>query len=109
MLNPCRKSRRVQEANVKPQSISAEGGELIVATNGDTVLLAAQSERATVRVRLTIAQACELYGALDVAIDSAEAVRLDLADLAAMSDAERAQALREMRREMDNDEQRGTK
>jgi hypothetical protein len=94
---------------VKPQSISADGGEVVVATNGDTVLVAVQSERATVTLSLTIAQACELYGALDVAIDSAEAVRLDLAELAAMSDAERAQALREMRREMDNDEQRGSK
>lgn len=94
---------------MKPQSISADGGEVVVATNGDTVLLAAQSERATVTMRLTIAQACELYGALDVAIDSAESVRLDLADFAAMSDDERAQALREMRREMDNDEQRSTK
>jgi hypothetical protein len=94
---------------MKTQSISADGGEVVVATNGDTVLVAVQSERATVSVRLSIAQACELFGALDVAIDSAEQVRLDLADFASLSDDERAQAAHEFRREMDNDEIRGTK
>jgi hypothetical protein len=91
---------------MSPYSIPADGGEVVVASNGDTVLVAVQSERATVSVRLTIAQACELFGALDVAIDSAEQVRLDLADFAAMTDDERARAARDLRREMDDDDRR---
>jgi hypothetical protein len=91
---------------MSPYSIAADGGEVVVASNGDTVLVAVQSERATVTLSLTIAQACELYGAIDVAIDGAESVRRDLAVFAAMSDDERARAARDLRREMDDDDRR---
>ncbi len=90
-------------------TIATKVGEIIVGTNRaeDRVVLTLQNERATVSMTLTIAQACEVYGALDVAIDRLEEARNDAADWAALTDAQRGAAYHEFRREMEDDERKG--
>lgn len=51
--------------------IATRDAELIVSTNGADVVLTVQGWHATVRVPMTLEQAVELFGFLDVAIDAA--------------------------------------
>jgi len=59
------------------------------------VVLTLSVSLAAISFSLTEAQAAELYGAIDVALDRLEDARNDAADWAAMSDDERAQVRRD--------------